>query len=111
MVTTLITAYKLWVEYRELFPKETKYTLGEKIDELLIESMESALTATFLPKEQKRPFVHKAIVKLDTGKVLLQIAWEIKSIDTKKYIALSTPLNEAGRMFGGWHNQLLKSLE
>ncbi len=108
VVIALITAYKLWVEYRELFPKETKYTLGEKIDTLFIESIEYAVTATFLSREQKRPFVHKAMVKLDTGKVFLQIAWEIKSLDTKKYAALSLPLAEAGRMFGGWHNQLLK---
>lgn len=75
---------------------------------LLIESIESAVTAAFLPKEQKCPFVHKAMVKLDTAKVFLQIAWEIKSLDTKKYSSLSLPLAEAGRMFGGWHNQLLK---
>jgi len=108
VVEKLIAAYKLWHGYRELFPKETKYTLAEKIDLLLTECMEAALTAVFLPREQKRPFVHKAIIKLDTATVFIRVAWELKSLDSKKYAALSIPLSEAGRQLGGWHNQLLK---
>jgi hypothetical protein len=34
--------------------------------------------------------------------------WEIKAIDTKKFIALSEPLTEAGKQLGGWHGQLAK---
>lgn len=36
----------------------------------------------------------------------LQIAWEIKALDNKKYIALSEHLNEVGRMLGGWNKQV-----
>lgn len=108
MLEKLISAYKLWHEAFRLFPKETKYSLGEKIDMLLVESIEAALAATFLPPEQKRPFVHRAIVKRDTAEVFLRIAWELASIDTKKYVALSKPLSAAGQQLGGWHNQLLK---
>ncbi len=98
----------MWQEYRRFFPKETKYTLGEKIDSLLVECLEATLTAIFLTQEQRRQFVHKAIVKIDTVNVLLRISWELKSLDTKKYTALSLPLTEAGRQLGGWHNKLLK---
>ena len=108
VVEKLITAYKLWQQCKSLFPKELKYTIGEKIDTLLIESLEATLTAAFLQKELKRPFVHKAVVKLDTANVLLRVAWELKAMDTKKYAALSVPLSEAGQQLGGWHNQLLK---
>ncbi|MEK7208301.1 MAG: four helix bundle protein [Patescibacteria group bacterium] len=108
VVEKLTNAYKLWQECHRLFPKETKYTLGEKVDELLVESIESALTAAFLPPEQKRPFVHRAMVKRDTAEVMLRIAWELNCIDTKKYAALSMPLAEAGQQLGGWHNQLVK---
>ncbi|MEK7125051.1 MAG: four helix bundle protein [Patescibacteria group bacterium] len=41
-------------------------------------------------------------------KVFLQIAWEIKAINTSKYAKLSEKLNEAGRMLGGWYGQLMK---
>lgn len=49
-----------------------------------------------------------AIRKLDTLKILLLILWETKSLDTKKYAALSIPLEEIGRMLGGWNGQLVK---
>ena len=35
--------------------------------------------------------------------------WEIKGIDNKKYIILSEPLLEAGKMLGGWHGQVVKN--
>lgn len=108
MIEKLSVVYKLWHEYRNLFPKETKYTLGEKIDVLFVDCLEATLTALFLPPEQRRSFVHKAIIKLDTANVFLRMAWELKSLDTKKYITISEPLAEAGRQLGGWHNQLLR---
>ena len=36
------------------------------------------------------------------------ILWETKSIENKRYIALSEPLNEIGRMLGGWNGKLTK---
>jgi len=36
------------------------------------------------------------------------ILWEAKSLDNKKYIALSMKIEEIGKMLGGWNGQLLK---
>jgi hypothetical protein len=36
------------------------------------------------------------------------ILWETKSLDTKKYAALSIKVDEAGKMLGGWSGQLAK---
>jgi len=36
------------------------------------------------------------------------VLWETKSVDNKKYIELSTRLNEIGKMTGGWNGQLSK---
>ena len=35
-------------------------------------------------------------------KFFLQIAWEIKALDNKKYILLSDNLNKLGKMLWGW---------
>jgi len=61
-----------------------------------------------LKKEEKTPYVRLAIRKTDTLKVLLLVLFETKSIDMKKYIALSTQLEEIGRMLGGWNGQLTR---
>ena len=37
------------------------------------------------------------------------ILWETKSLDTKKYAALSERMDEIGRMLGGWQGQILKN--
>ena len=100
--------YVLWHNYHATLPKTHRYSLGNKIDAVFIELIESASTAAFLSREEKWPFVRLSIRKLDTLKILLLVLWETKSLDNNKYITLSEPLEEVGRMLGGWHGQLTK---
>jgi len=73
--------------------------------------MEAVSVAGFLSKEEKLPWIRLAIRKTDTLKVLLMVLWETKSLDDKKYIALSLKIEEFGRMLGGWNGRTLKDLE
>lgn len=70
--------------------------------------IETIATASFLLRQEKIPFVRRAIQKTDTLKILLMILWETKSLDNKKYIALSVRVDEIGKMLGGWNGQLTK---
>ncbi len=79
-----------------------------KIDNLFIETIESISMAVFLLKEKKIPYVKKAILKLDSVKIFLEVAWEISAINDNKFINLSETLVEPGKMLGGWYNQLNK---
>ena len=106
LVQKLITTYKLWHEFLPHIPKTARYTLGQKIDALFMDTMELIFIASYLSKQQKQPFVQKAAGKLDVLKLFLRLAWEIKALDNKKYISLSTRLDEIGRMLGGWNKQL-----
>ena len=101
-------AYLLWHEYHSTLPKIHRYTIGEKIDAIFIEIIEAVSGAAFLPRNEKAPWVRLAIRKLDTLKLLLMVLWETKSLDTKKYIALSVKMDETGKMLGGWSGQLNK---
>lgn len=104
----LKTAYKLWFEYYIDIPKAHRYTLGTRIDGLLIDCIETISVASFTARIDKLPHVRFAIRKLDTAKIMLLVLWETKSLDNKKYIALSVHVEEVGRMLGGWHGQLTK---
>ena len=75
---------------------------------IFIEIIEAVSSAAFISRQEKLPFVRAGIRKLDTLKILLMILWETKSLDNKKYIALSLKLDEIGRMLGGWNGQLQK---
>jgi len=102
-------AYLLWFQYYQILPKTHRYTLGARIDTLFIEVIEATATASFLAQAEKLPFVRMAIRKIDTIKVLLLVLWETRSLDNKKYIALSEKLVETGKMLGGWSGQLKKN--
>lgn len=104
----LKAVYILWYGYYQNLPKTHRYSLGIRIDVLFVEIMESISLAGFLKREEKQPYVRLSIRKVDTLKILLMILWETKSFDDKKYIALSLPLDEVGKMLGGWNGQLTK---
>ncbi len=106
IIQHLTTAYKLWHEYLPHVPKDARYTLGSKIGISLIETIEAIFAASYLSREKKIAFLEKAVVKLDTANFFLQILWEIKALDNKKYAALSEKLGEIGRMLGGWMRQI-----
>jgi|SRR3989338_10661494 len=109
IIQRLIVVYKIWHEIVPHFPKSSKYTLGNKIDSIFIEALELIFIAGYLPRDSKSPYIQKAIGKIDLLKFLLQISWEIKSLENKKYITISEPLVEIGRMLGGWYRQVARS--
>jgi hypothetical protein len=97
----------MWHQYREDFPKTSRYTLGDRIDLLFIHILELLFTASYQSKEAKLPTLDMAVRKADVLKFLLRVAWEIRALDTKKYAALSEKLDEFGRMLGGWRKGLI----
>lgn len=88
------SAYILWHEYHNTLPKIQRYSLGNKIDKIFIEVIELIAFASFLPREEKLPYVRQAGRKFDILKILIMILWKTKSLDNKKCIALSLPLDE-----------------
>ena len=98
----LISVYKIWHELLPGLPKTSRYTLGAKIDDAFLAVIEHVIKAGYSDKTTKYIVLSTASVKLDVLKFFLQMAWEIKSLDNKKYIRLSEKLNEVGKMLGGW---------
>lgn len=101
-------AYLLWHNYFKSLPKEYRFSLGLKIDNILIEIIEMTSSALYVKREEKALYIKVAIRKIDTLKLLLLILWETKSIDNKKYLAISEKIDEIGRMLGGWLGQTIK---
>jgi hypothetical protein len=101
-------AYLLWYGFYQTLPKTHRHTLGARIDALWVEVIEVTAMAAFLTRQEKLPYVRLAIRKFDALKILMMVLWETKSLDDKKYIALSVHIEEIGKMFGGWSGQLQK---
>lgn len=94
--------YKLLTPAISSFPKTKRYTLGQKLDNITLGTIELIITASYLPAEQKLPLLKKASIKLDLLKILLRLSFETKSISNNKYQELVSYLIEIGKMLGGW---------
>ncbi len=106
MVLKLKDVYNLWQSHLVHFPKQNRYTLGSKIDDVFLVAIEFCFLASYAHKDTKIIHLERCISRVDLLKLLLQLAWEIRALDTPKYVTLSEQLQEVGRMLGGWRKGL-----
>lgn len=102
VITHMTAAYKEWYGFRDSLPKKSRYTLGDKIDRYFIQVLEVLYMASYQSPNDKLPTLQRALTTLDTLKFLVQIAWEVRALDTKKYASLSEKLQSIGKEVGGW---------
>jgi hypothetical protein len=100
--------YNLWQKILAIFPKANRFTLGSKIDEVFLNALEYCFLASYANIQEKPILIDRASARIDLLKLLLQLAWEIKAIETNKYAELSGAICEVGRMLGGWKKSLLQ---
>lgn len=108
MLVQVKSVYILWNAFGAKLPKTAKYSLGLKIDNLLIDTIEAISIAAFMQRTEKLPYVKRAIARVDTLKVFFQLVWEMNLIESKQYAELSQKLADVGKMLGGWYGQLIK---
>ena len=94
--------YKAFYALRNTIPKQDKYTIWQKSESLLVEILEGILSASYKPKFEKTPILEKTSLKLNILKVLIRLMKDVAAIDNKKYVSLQEPIDEIGRMLGGW---------
>ena len=107
VVLKLKNSYNTWQKYLVQFPKSHRFTIGSKIDCVFLDCIELSFLASYSTNSDKVKIVSQAITKLDLLKLLIQLAWETKCLSHNKYGEISLPLDEIGKMLGGWKRQLL----
>ena len=99
--------YALWHLFFNHLPRIQRQTIGLQVDSYFRQLLELLFKASFSRERgEKIILVKQAMAKLDLIKFFLQIAWEHKFLDHKKYNAFSEPLDEIGKMLNGWLKQL-----
>jgi len=97
--------YDLYNEFyslRNSVPKQDRFTIWQRCENLILEILEYILDASQLSKMEKLPVLQKASTKLNLLRVFLRLCKDTKVLDTKKYIRLEQDVDEIGRMLGGW---------
>jgi len=94
--------YKTLHSYRKVVPKNDRFTVFERCEHAILNVIEGILLASSQTKKEKVPALEQASLKLNVVRVFIRLLKDIKAIDSKKYVALETMVDEIGRMLGGW---------
>jgi len=97
--------YDLYKSFYSLildFPKKDRYTIGQRVENTILDILEKIIAASQLSKSEKVPTLQEASIKLDILKVLIRCCKDLKILDNKKYLIFESQVIEIGRMLGGW---------
>ena len=94
--------YKVSYTYHAAIPKQDRYAIWQRSENLVLDILEGILLASQTYKGEKLPILEKTSLKLNLLRVFLRLMKEVKTIDNKKYTALQASIDEIGRMLGGW---------
>ncbi len=96
----------IWINIVQHIPKNSRHTIGARIENKFLDLLEFSYIAYFTEKEKKIERISQCILSLDVLKFLIYVAWEAKFLSHKHYADISEKLEEIGRMFGGWKKGL-----
>ena len=96
----------LWYVHTKRLPKLDRYTIGQKVFELLVEMLVLVMQAQYESKPQKIQNLKQFSGHLDTTKILVRLMHKLMIIEEKPYIRFEAELVECGRMLGGWIRSL-----
>jgi hypothetical protein len=102
VVIKLFIIYEVTHKLIFKFPKHERYSLGEKIENSLLEAMEIFILANQSSKYEREKTLIKANSKIELLKILFRISLNCQMVDGKEYLMLENKLQEAGRMTQGW---------
>ncbi|HEY0010687.1 MAG TPA: diversity-generating retroelement protein Avd [Candidatus Paceibacterota bacterium] len=98
--------YRTFHEYRKVVPKQDRFTIFERSENVMLDLIECLLSAGYGDKQGKRPILERASIKLNVLRFFIRLMKETKSLDNKKYVVLQEMIDEIGRMLGGWTRSL-----
>ena len=104
IIKKIFDFYLIFHVESQKFPKSEKYTIAEKIKNIVLTVLELIIQA--VSEKEKIFLLKKAQTKLDLLKLLIRLCCDLKIINSKKYLELEEKLQEIGRMLGGWIRSL-----
>ena len=94
--------YKLLHSYHNHIPKPERYTLWQKCENVTLALLEVLIETGHQRSTERLHSLYVISDKLDLLKVLIRLAKDTRTIDNKQYLALQEPIQEIGKMVGGW---------
>jgi len=91
----------LWYTQRtERFPRSLRVTLGDRIDNKLLDMLELAVRARYA--RDPRKLLYALNTELDLLRYLTRLAKDRGAIEVKQYEYVARAIEDIGRQVGGW---------
>lgn len=87
-------------------PRDQRYILGSRLEEMSLALLELLIEAYYLPKSEKESRLRQANLQLEKLRYLIRLCFELKYYNAARFEMLTTQLLEIGRMIGGWVKSL-----
>jgi len=94
--------YEITHKFIFKFPKHERYSLGEKLEGSILESIDLLTTANQVSKYDKERLLIKANSKNEILKTLFRVSLNCGLIEARQYLEIEAKLQEIGRMTQGW---------
>lgn len=91
------------------FPKIERYATGQTLQNETLGLLKCLLAACETSGSVKAGHLGDASLQLETVKVFVRLAYDVRALDRRAYILLQEFLQEIGRMLGGWIKSTQKS--
>jgi len=91
------------------FPREYKYSLGQKLKEISGELLDLIVIAN--SKEDKEPYFPEIGMRIERLRIQLRTAYDLKIIESRRLEFLNRLLEEISRQISGWEKWFLKNLK
>lgn len=84
----------------EKFPRDYKFTIGDRLINNLLDSLETIIEAAYT--KDKTYLLRKLNLQLEKLRYMIRLSKDIRALSVKKYAYISGEIDELGRMIGGW---------
>src|SRR3989339_1779556 len=85
------------------FPKNQRYNLGERIENLALDVFEGIVEALY--RKEKTQTLQRANLSLEKIRILLRLSKDLELINLHRYEVMTKMLHEIGIELGGWIKQ------
>lgn len=89
----------------ERFPKNARFSIASRLADFSLDTLELIIEAIYT--KDRLHILDKINLHIEKQRVLFRISHDRRYISGKQYSYVSSALDEAGRMVGGWRKTLL----
>ena len=109
IVTKMYDLVKYLMIVVNRFPRDYKFTLGDRIAQLLLDLLEWYVEAYYTTDLSiKLNLLMRNNLKLERLRFLIRLAHDFKLFSNQRFGHICSLVDEVGRMNGGWIKQLQK---